>query len=123
MRQRLVYVELKSGYSNDGPAWIGYGVYNRTGKTLYFNGQVFCSGHGIMGNYFSAGDEYWVSGPKKRGGDRLFGNSKIRIDQSAVEEYLELRGLQELPKSMFTIVTLDNTIAKEYNHEIQNRPL
>ena len=35
----LRYVELKSGYSDNGPAWIGYVKQSKTGRTLYFDGR------------------------------------------------------------------------------------
>jgi hypothetical protein len=39
MTQLLRCIELKSGYSDNGPAWIGYITSSRTGRTLYFNGR------------------------------------------------------------------------------------
>lgn len=123
MQRKLVYVELKSGYDDDGPAWIGYGVYNRTGKTLYFNGIAFRKAQGISGNYFSDSDEYWVSGIKKNAEHRYpWGKGKIQIDKDAVAEYKELTGLKELLKSKYEIVDLNNTIPAEY-HERQNEKL
>jgi hypothetical protein len=125
MKSKLIYVELKTGYNDNGPAWIGYGVFNRTGKTIYFNGQVFGTGQGIAGNHFhiDTGNEYWISGVKKNGKDRLYGNAIVSIDKDAVEDYLKMRGINELPKGLFSIVTLDKTIAKDYHNEIQNKPL
>ena len=37
----LRYVELKSGHSDNGPAWIGYVTPSKSGRTLYFNGAGF----------------------------------------------------------------------------------
>ena len=34
----LMYIELKTGYSDDGPAWIGYVKTSKSKKTIYFNG-------------------------------------------------------------------------------------
>jgi hypothetical protein len=107
MRSEIIYVELKTGYNDNGPAWIGKGGFNRTGQTVYFNGQVFKRGQGISGNHFDlqTGEEYWISGVKKRGGDRHWaGSGTIEIDESIVEEYLELRGLMSLPKNRYIIV-------------------
>ena len=39
-RKILRYVELKSGYSDNGPAWIGYVQMSRTAETVYFNGRA-----------------------------------------------------------------------------------
>ena len=41
MQQKLIYAELKTGYSDNGPAWIGKAFFSKTGKSIYFNGQVF----------------------------------------------------------------------------------
>ena len=32
----LMYIELKTGYSDDGPAWIGYVKTSKSKKTIYF---------------------------------------------------------------------------------------
>ncbi|MBZ0097895.1 MAG: hypothetical protein K8F30_02365 [Taibaiella sp.] len=120
MPRKLIYVELKTGYDDNGPAWIGYGLYNRTGQTLYFNGIAFRKAHGINGNYFSDRDEYWITGIKKNAEHRYpWGKGKIQIDKDAIAEYKELTGLKELLKSKYEIVNLNNTIPAEY-HERHN---
>ena len=40
MIKDLMYIELKTGYSDDGPAWIGYVKTSKTKKTIYFNDPV-----------------------------------------------------------------------------------
>ena len=88
MPHKLIYVELKTGHDDNGPAWIGYGVYNRTGKTVYFNGKALQKGRGTSSNYFTEEDEYWVTGIKKNAEHRYpWGKGKIQIDQTAVTEY------------------------------------
>ena len=37
----LMYIELKTGYSDDGPAWIGYVKTSKSKKTIYFNNHAF----------------------------------------------------------------------------------
>ncbi len=37
----LMYIELKMGYSDDGPAWIGYVKTSKSKKTIYFNNHAF----------------------------------------------------------------------------------
>ncbi len=37
MIKELMYIECKSGYNDDGPAWIGYVKTSRTYRTIYFN--------------------------------------------------------------------------------------
>lgn len=120
MPHKLIYVELKTGYEDNSPAWIGYGIYNRTGKTVYFNGNALQKGNGISGNYFSGKDEYWVTGIKKNAEHRYpWGKGKIQIDQTAVAEYKNITQQENLPKSKYEIVELDNTIPSEA-HEHQN---
>lgn len=123
MKPELIYVELKSGYSDNGPAWIGNGFYNRTRKTVYFNGEVFCRSKGISGNHIDleTGEEYWISGIKKNGADRHWaGSGVVKIDKSVIDEYLELRDLTSLPKGKYEIVTLDNIPARETSEKLEN---
>jgi hypothetical protein len=40
MKQKLFYVELKTAYSDNGPAWIGKAFFSKSGQTIYFNGLV-----------------------------------------------------------------------------------
>jgi hypothetical protein len=123
MKAELIYVELKTGYNDNGPAWIGNGFYNRTRKTVYFNGQVFCRSQGISSNHIDleTREEYWISGLKKRGTNRHWaGSGTIKIDESVVTDYLELRGLTSLTKGKYEIVTLDNEPAMETSKQLEN---
>ena len=54
MKSEIKYIELKSGFSDNGPAWIGFTSFSKSGKTIYFDGKSFQSlnGNGIAGNYF-----------------------------------------------------------------------
>lgn len=123
MRKRLLYVELKSGHNHDGPAWIGYGTFNRTGKTVYFNGKAYSKMSGSIGNFYSGDEEYWVTGIKQNAAHRhQHGRGKIFIDGDAVNEYQEYTRQDKLPKSKYEIVSLDNTIPENY-HIQSNKPL
>lgn len=44
---------------------------------------------GFKSNYLDveSREEYWISGPKKRGGDRLYGSGRVEIDDDVREEY------------------------------------
>jgi hypothetical protein len=91
MRARIMYVENKSD-GLTGPARIGRVSFSRTGRTLYYRGRSFRSlkGAGFKSNYYDVGtgDEYWISGPRKDGGDRLYGErSAVEIDDDVREEY------------------------------------
>ena len=67
MINNLMYIELKTGYSDDGPAWIGYVKTSKSKKTIYFNDHAFQKNIGNYANYIDIenGDKYWISGLKK----------------------------------------------------------
>jgi len=90
-----MYVELKSGFSDDGPARIGRVSFSKTGNTIYYRGKAFQSlkGSGVSGNYFDVetGEEYWISGPKKDRQDRHWaGGGPVEIDEDARADYEQL---------------------------------
>ncbi|SPF37171.1 conserved hypothetical protein [Candidatus Sulfotelmatobacter kueseliae] len=89
-RTRIMYIESKAEGLN-GPARIGRVTFNRTGRTLYYKGQSFHRIQGFKANYRETGtwDEYWISGPRRDGLDRLYGKSAlvVEIDEDAREEY------------------------------------
>ncbi len=52
MQSRLMYVELKTDYNDNGPAWIGKAFFSRSAGTIYFNGLAFLKGERqSSGNY------------------------------------------------------------------------
>jgi hypothetical protein len=92
VKPRILYVERKAGANE---AWIGRVSFSKTGRTLYYRGMSFVSlgGTGIRGNYWEpeSREEYWISGCKRDGGDRLFGSGvPIEIDEDVREEYWTL---------------------------------
>jgi hypothetical protein len=100
MKGRIMYIESKAdGLS--GPARIGRVSFSKTGKTLYYDGKTFQSlkGAGFKANYVEveSGDEYWISGCKRDGTDRLYGERlPVEIDDDVREEYwTEIRGQPE----------------------------
>jgi hypothetical protein len=101
-RQKIMYIESKS-VENDliGDARIGRMTFSKTGKSLHYKGLTFetLSGTGFKANYFEVvtGDHYWISGCKKNGEDRLYGERlPIYIDDDAREEYwIEIRNLPD----------------------------
>jgi hypothetical protein len=103
----LKYIELKSGHSDNGPAWIGYVTLSKTGRTLYFNGRGLMKLKGQRrgesgGNYIDmeTGESFWVSGVKKNGQDRHWaGSGKVQIEAEAVPEYLKEIGAHTLDLS------------------------
>ncbi len=126
MKIKLLYVELIQDTAHTGPAWIGYGQVNRTGKTIYFDGKILGHGRSIIGNHVDIvkGDEYWISGIKKNGQDRHWaGKGKIQIDKSSINEYLKIINELELPKDKFIIVELNNVPQIELATKIENTKL
>ena len=124
MNTRLMYVELKSGYSDNGPAWIGLVTFSRTKTTIYFNNKAFKKSPGVSSNFYDieTGDEYWISGIKKNGEDRHWaGSGKILIDKKVVDEYLIITGDEKLDKSRFEITEILETRDKSEFVEIENQ--
>ena len=128
MENKLKYIELKTGFSDNGPAWIGKVEFSKSRQTIYFNGLAFQSlkGKGISANYFEleSGDEYWISGVKKDGSDRHWaGSGKIFIDKKVLKDYLRLIEETELPKNKFEIIELENNYPKEKINKLENEVL
>ena len=104
----LRYIELKSGHSDNGPAWIGYVTQSKSGRTLYFNGRGLLKVKGQRGNYvdMETGESLWISGVKKNGQDRHWaGSGKVLIEAAAVPDYLDTIGATTLNTSRCQITT------------------
>lgn len=91
MKSRIMYIENKAG-GLTGPARIGRVAFSKSASTLYYNGQSFRSlkGSGFKANYYdvATGEHYWISGCKKDGSDRLYGERlSTQIDEDVREEY------------------------------------
>lgn len=75
--------------------------FSKTGSTLRYRDMEFINlkGRGFKANYLEvgSGDEYWISGPRKDGKDRLFVSAlPIEIDEDVRAEYwTDIRGLPE----------------------------
>ena len=100
MRSRIMYIERKEESLN-GPARIGRVSFSKSGATLRYQQQSFQSlkGAGFKANYYDieTGDEYWFSGPRKDGADRLYPQSRlpVEVDEDVREEYWrEIRGAE-----------------------------
>jgi hypothetical protein len=116
---RIMYVEFKGGgFRTDqfgnvkigenaglhGTARIGRVTFSRTGATLHYGGKSFQSlkGSGFKANYFDVetGEQYWISGPRRDGTDRLYKSDwPVEIDEDVREEYwTEIRNMPEWKK-------------------------
>ena len=104
---RIMYIEYKGGgYEVDqfgnqkisssgglhGSAWIGRVTFSRTGATLHYRDLSFQSlkGSGFKANYYDmkTDEQYWISGPRRDGADRLYKSDwPVEIDEDVREEY------------------------------------
>ena len=127
MKPELKYIELKSGFGDTGPAWIGMAEFSKSGRTVYFNGKALknSNAQGIAGNYYDIenGDEYWISGIKKNGTDRHWaGGGKIMIDRNVIDLYLSLVDFNKLDKNRFVLADILPTDKQRFA-ELENKKL
>ena len=102
MRREIKYVELKSGFNDDGPASISWVTFSKTGRTLYYRGRslqrIIRGGAGSNHIDVETGEEYWISGVKKDRQDRHWaGKGVVEIDDDAREEYERITGGSSRP--------------------------
>jgi len=91
MIPRIMYIECKTG-GLSGPARIGRASFSKSGATLHYAGREFRSlaGAAFKANYFDVetGEHFWISGCRKDGADRLYGERvPVEIDEDVREEY------------------------------------
>ncbi len=127
MKPELKYVELKTGFSDNGPAWVGMVDFSKSKQTVYFNGKALknLNGKGTSGNYFDVetGEEYWVSGIKKDGTNRLStGIGKIMIDRKCTALYLKKVGFHKLNKNQFELIEIKPTNKARFT-KLENKKL
>lgn len=126
METELKYIELKTGFSDNGLAWISRIETSKSGQTIYFNNMALkrLKTTGIGANHFDieSGEEYWISGIKKNRTDRHWaGSGKIMIDEDIVEEYLNFINCSDLDKSKYIIVSIEKTFDKTRFDKIENQ--
>jgi hypothetical protein len=117
------YIELKTGYTDNGPAWIARVAVSRSRRTVYFGRKALKRGNVGAGNHYDleTGEAYWVSGVKKTGLDRHWaGSGRVFIEASAVAEYLTEVGLLELDASRFEVVADLPTPDPQAFRELEN---
>jgi hypothetical protein len=91
-----MYVEHKPAAHNErGEAWVGWVTFSKTGRTVYTRGLrlhrfkgLACANHYDLDSH----ERYWVTGVKKNGEHRLYGNAPVDIEPDAVEEYARITG-------------------------------
>jgi hypothetical protein len=99
MQSRIMYIEYK-GSGLTGPARIGRVAFSQTGRTLYYSGKQFRKvRRGYKWNCVDVEtkEHYWISGCRRDGADRLYGESTpVEIDDDVrVEYWAEVRGQSE----------------------------
>ena len=54
MNKEILYIELKTGFSHNGPAWIGVIEFSKSKQTVYFDGKALkkFKSPGINANYY-----------------------------------------------------------------------
>ncbi len=92
-----MYIERKAG-ELVGNARIGRVRFSKTGRTITYGNKTFKSlkGNGFKANFYhvESGEHPWISGPRKDGNDRLYGERLPTIvDDDVSEEYwTQIRG-------------------------------
>jgi len=125
MKREIKYIELKTGFDDNGPAWIAEVEYSKSGQTIYFNNKALkkIKKGGISGNYYDieTGDEYWISGVKKNGQDRHWtGSGKIMIDENIISEYLKIVDFNVLDNKLYDIIKIEKNFDKKRFNKIEN---
>jgi hypothetical protein len=97
VHSRIMYIEAKNG-DHAGEAWIGRVTFSKTGKRVYYGDQSFQRHRypGIESNHYeiTTGDDYWISGAKRTGGDRHHSHpGPVQVDEDVrVEYWTAIRG-------------------------------
>jgi hypothetical protein len=103
----LRFIELKTGYADNGPAMIARVRLSKSGRSVYVAGKALkrAAGGGISGNLFDTrtGEEYSVSGVKRNGQDRHWAGSG-KVEVGAVPECLQHTGASDLDRWRFRVI-------------------
>lgn len=95
--KRIMYIENKAGGLTDSGR-LGWVEMSRSTRSYTYAGKRFLktkSGYKYNCVEEETGARYWISGPKKKGGDTMYGGI-IEIDDDARLEYwTEVRGQPE----------------------------
>jgi len=126
MKTEIRYIELKTGYSDDGPAWICKVKLSKSGQTIYFNDKAFRKGLSTFGNYYDVEtkEDYWISRVKKDDTDRHWaGHGKIFLGKNIVQEYLDLMGLSSVDNNRYELVDIPEIYPVERINKLENHTL
>ncbi len=95
MADRIMYVQLKTGYNLDlGPAWITRVSFTRTWRTAYVHGRTLRRVTGTAyANYDSnfydvdTGEGFWISGPKRDRTDGRYSTQQPVVELDVRDDY------------------------------------
>ena len=119
IKKDILYIELKTGFNHNGPAWISRVEYSKSGNTIYFNGTALKQHSGITGNYYDleTEEEYWVSDPKKNGQDRhKHGKGLVFVDGTITKEYVQFLDVVRLDPRKYKVVHIQATDKTLFNN-------
>jgi hypothetical protein len=95
--KRVMYIECKAN-GLDGPGRIGWVEVSRSTRSYVYGGKRFLkirSGYKYNCIEEGSGNAYWISGPKKKGGDKLYGGFVEIDDDARVEYWTKIRNQPE----------------------------
>ena len=95
MNNRIMYVQLKTGYDTDaGPSWIGWVRFTKTWRTAYFHGRTLRRITGTAYANFDANfydtetkEGLWISGPKRNRTDGRYSRQQPVVEEEARTAY------------------------------------
>ena len=87
---RIMYIERKANETT-GTARIGKVTFSKTRRTMFYGGKEYMKvkeGYKYNCVEVETSEEYWISGCRKDGIDRLYGEKvPVYIDEDVKEEY------------------------------------
>lgn len=96
LSRRVMYIENKDGEIDGVAARIGWVEFSKSGFTIYYRGRELAraKGGGVAGNHIDieTGEEYWISGIKKKGSNTHRAESiQVVVDEDAMDEYQKIK--------------------------------
>ena len=95
--KRIMYIENKAG-GLSGSGRIGWVEMSRSTRSYAYAGKRFLktkSGYKYNCIEEETGAHYWISGPKKKGGDTMYGGIVDIDDDARLEYWTKVRGQPE----------------------------
>jgi hypothetical protein len=90
MPNRIMFVQLKTGYDTDlGPAWISWVCFSNKWKRATWQGRTLQRRQGEEGNFVDreTGEFFWISGPHRDQRDTRYSNVRPEISEDVREFY------------------------------------